>query len=59
MFRYCILASDSVATRHIIMLNEKLPEIAFAITKDAEVMGEAATTVLTTSSGMSEIFETH
>ena len=41
------------------MFNEKLPEIAFAIIKDVVVTDEAATTVLTTASGMSEILVTH
>ena len=40
--RYCIFARDSVATILIIIFNEKLPEIVFAIANDAEVTGEAA-----------------
>ena len=48
MLRYCIFARDSVATRHIIIFNEKLPETAFAIVKDVEVAGEAAVRVRVT-----------
>ena len=33
--------SGSVAIRHIIIFNEKLPEIAFAIVKAVEVTGGA------------------
>ena len=43
-----IFARDSVATRYIIIFNEKLPETAFAIVNDVEVAGEAAVRVRVT-----------
>jgi len=46
MFRYCMFASASVATRHIIMLKEKLPEATFATVRAIDVMRGAATRVV-------------
>jgi hypothetical protein len=37
ILRNCILARDSVATKHIIILTEKLPEIALETAKPVEV----------------------
>jgi hypothetical protein len=46
MFRYCMFASASIATRHIIMLKEKVPEATFSTVKAIDVMREAAIRVV-------------
>ncbi len=42
MFKYCIFARDSVATRQSIMFSEKLPEKRLEIVKAADVTAGVA-----------------
>jgi hypothetical protein len=45
MFRYCMFASVSMATRHIIMLKEKPSEATFPTVSAIDVMRGAATRI--------------